>query len=113
MGALSSFWVALFAGIIYHGPNKHLFPPTRGINDERFIQAITFSGMDALVEALLLGAFVSWVHSVTRIRVFAVGWSYVALKDFFARILLNGIFSIAGWFYLSIPHHDLIGLPSA
>jgi hypothetical protein len=74
---LSSVWGAALLALGYYGPNQQAFDGIRDLDDAGFAQALTYSLVDAGVEALLFAVLAFYLYSSLGVRAIPTFATYI------------------------------------
>lgn len=93
--------------ILYYSSNKKYFYTIDELDDAGFKQALIFSAVDFVLEAVTFAAMLVVFALQANINVIAVGVEYVRRKDLFLPILGMGVCFTIATFSFSVKHFGM------
>ncbi|GMI41159.1 hypothetical protein TrCOL_g2730 [Triparma columacea] len=104
---ICSGWCMIILPILYYSSNKKYFYTIDELDDAGFKQALTFSAVDFVLEAVTFAAMLVVFALQANINVTAVGVEYVRRKDLFLPILGTGVTITFGSFAFFVKHNGV------
>jgi hypothetical protein len=104
---ICSGWCMIMLPILYYSSNKKYFYTIDELDDAGFKQALIFSAVDFVLEAVTFAAMLVVFALQANINVIAVGVEYVRRKDLFLPILGMGVCFTIATFSFSVKHFGM------
>ncbi|GMI27202.1 hypothetical protein TrCOL_g9466 [Triparma columacea] len=104
---ICSGWCMIMLPILYYSSNKKYFYTIDELDDAGFKQALIFSAVDFVLEAVTFAAMLVVFALQANINVIAVGVEYVRRKDLFLPILGMGVALTIATFAFFVKHFGM------
>lgn len=104
---ICSGWCIIMLPILYYSSNKKFFYTIDELDDAGFQQALIFSAVDFMLEAVTFAAMLVVFALQANINVTAVGVEYVRRKDLFLPILGIGVCITLVAFGFFVKHYGM------